>query len=495
LKSNFLKIAGLLICLVFVFSSFQLSVAAEVSEENIDSTSSITIIDGTNDPDPTKFVHPLWGSPCTEDIYNVQMAVLSAQPYDSLILNGEFCFDTEYDSDSGVLVTIPLTIKGDSALIDENGISRPATTIYNSGLWAPFVLMGTDGVTICDMSIMTNGWGVEVYDCFGEQPIIVSNTYIELDPDYSFHTECINIVDFDCPVYITDNQLIVTDYGLGSTWADAIQISAFPVWSGVSNQHEVVIRNNRIHCTGPLNMWGGRVRLGYSVGILNNVLFENNVMSGTSSWGIEVCMYTSDCIIRNNDLSGLSTTWSQIALLGSNHICHDNVLGQPIGGNPWGFVSAAIEIASMNMHPPATPSWHTENNVIMRNDYRNTGLTGWTFDDDDNVLTSGCVIVYDWEAYFGIPLFGVTSGLSCRTNLVFEAGSFPVGTGGASKQVWVLESDITYSNRVVGLPPDEVETRGIGQLITGAGEVMDFCDEMLELKIELLQTLSLPLTE
>ena len=105
MREKILRVMALATGLCFV-----LSLVAMTPVVAADSSSGIITVEGTNNPDLTTFVHPLWGTPCTEDIYNVQKALFFAQPHDTLVLNGEFCFDTEFEGDAGVYILNPITI-------------------------------------------------------------------------------------------------------------------------------------------------------------------------------------------------------------------------------------------------------------------------------------------------------------------------------------------------------------------------------------------------
>jgi hypothetical protein len=79
----------------------------------------------------------------------------------------------------------------------------------------------------------------------------------------------------------------------------------------------------------------------------------------------------------------------------------------------------------------------------MNNDFRNTELEGWSFDVEGNILTYGSIAIFDYNAILDtVPPLFATSGLSCRNNIVFEVGKFPVGTGGPKQQIWIVESDL-----------------------------------------------------
>jgi hypothetical protein len=64
-------------------------------------------------------------------------------------------------------------------------------------------------------------------------------------------------------------------------------------------------------------------------------------------------------------------------------------------------------------------------------------------------------------------------GTEVKDNLVFEAGRFPRGTGGASSQVTVLDDLVNpetgmpyvHDNRIVGLPASGLSDPGIGQAV------------------------------
>ncbi|MHA2254043.1 MAG: hypothetical protein ACXAD7_27065, partial [Candidatus Kariarchaeaceae archaeon] len=299
--------------------------------------------------------------------------------------------------------------------------------------------------------------GITVAFAYSNDPVTISNNFIEFLSTPPWAWTAIETYFHDVPLYIVDNYIeMVTNNELIAS----IQIQAFfPPYGEEPNQHEVVIRGNIVHNMNEGTVLAGAaIRLGSSAGGVNNALLEYNTWKGTGHGGIEVSPYSNNNIVRYNDLSELTASTSQIRVAGSNNIITENILGKVVpqdvlGMFGWGFFPTGIEVININYHPPWTPSWDTENNVIMHNDYRNTGLPGWSFDSDGNILTYGSIAIFDYSAILEtLPPLYATSGLSCRNNFIFEVGRFPEGTGGPQQQIWKADSDLVYGNRVIGFP-------------------------------------------
>ncbi|MHA2247891.1 MAG: hypothetical protein ACXADY_23290 [Candidatus Hodarchaeales archaeon] len=321
--------------------------------------------------------------------------------------------------------------------------------------------MTSGGVSVSNLYIVIpeggdSEIGIVIGFVYSDDPITIKNNYIEIQNPSPWGVLIgIDTSAHDVPLYIVDNHFNLVS---NDCFVEAIQIGAFGEWYGLGegpNQHEVVIRGNTVDNTNEGTILaGGRIRLGHSAGGVNNAILEYNIFLGTGLGGIEISPYSSNCIVRYNDLSGWTTSTAQIRVAGSNNIIVDNILGEVnpqdiFGKFGWPFFPTGIEVISLNFHPPSTPSWDTENNVIMRNDFRNTGLPGWSFDDEGDIVTYGCIVLYNYNAILETapPVYS-TSGLSCRNNIVFEVGRFPDGTGGTKQQVWIPDSELVYDNRV-----------------------------------------------
>jgi hypothetical protein len=97
----------------------------------------------------------------------------------------------------------------------------------------------------------------------------------------------------------------------------------------------------------------------------------------------------------------------------------------------------AVELASRLQFDGLPMPLPTENCVIAGNDYRSTGLPGWSSQG------SGCVHLFSYGDKGGI-------GTEVKNNLVAEVGMFPAGTG-VQEQVLVENSSLVHDNSVVGL--------------------------------------------
>jgi hypothetical protein len=183
---------------------------------------------------------------------------------------------------------------------------------------------------------------------------------------------------------------------------------------------------------------------------LSNVTVTGNKITGTAMEGIERDPHGKKAEIFQNDLSGLKTWGKQIGVFGRETIVRDNLFG--FANLIPGF-STALEIASVYYGYPDYPMpYPTENCTFFGNDYRATGLKGWT--DQAN----GCIILRSYADMGG-------SGTEVKNNLVKETGMFPVGTGGPEKQVFELKTDLglVHDNRIVGMPAAGLVNPGIGQ--------------------------------
>ncbi|MHA2250732.1 MAG: hypothetical protein ACXAD7_10230 [Candidatus Kariarchaeaceae archaeon] len=417
-------------------------------------------IDGVNSTDLTH-LHPLYDELCTVDVYNVQSALLNPD-YDTVILRGDFYF-AGLDEASGINILSAKTLKGiDEVTADGKPVTKITSTGYTTKSGAGAIVVNAGGVTISNLYILTvdgtfYSGGITVAFVFSDNPITIQNNYIEIEPS-PWEGACIETYAHDVPLYIADNHLKMVS---NDDFVEAILVAAFwPPYGGEPNQHEVVIRGNTVHNTNQGTILAGaRIRIGTSASGTNNALVEYNTWIGTGLGGIEISPYTNNAIIQYNDFSEITTSTSQIRVAGSNNVIVGNVLGKVVPQDVlamfgWPFFATGIEVININYHPPWTPSWDTENNVIMHNDYRNTDLPGWSFDADGNILTYGSIVIFDYNAILEtVPPLYSTSGLACRNNFVFEVGRFPDDTGGPKQQIWIVESELVYDNRVIGYPP------------------------------------------
>jgi hypothetical protein len=165
---------------------------------------------------------------------------------------------------------------------------------------------------------------------------------------------------------------------------------------------------------------------------INNVTVEGNKISGVAWAGIFKSEWGEDNIFRANDLSGLTTSWAQIASWAPK---------TTISANKFGFsnftpgVSTALELAS-NLEYPVAPLPPAVTECLLKmNDYRKTGLPGW------GAGTSGCVHVFSYGDKGGV-------GAEVKNNTIRE-GVFPAGTG-VAEQVLVEWSSLVHDNKILG---------------------------------------------
>jgi len=78
--------------------------------------------------------------------------------------------------------------------------------------------------------------------------------------------------------------------------------------------------------------------------------------------------------------------------------------------------------------------------VITHNDFRQTGARGW-----DDETTGGCILLFSdidigglWDAGW----WEMYDSTYVMNNVIFESGRLPQGTGGPSKQVYVLNNNL-----------------------------------------------------
>jgi hypothetical protein len=159
----------------------------------------------------------------------------------------------------------------------------------------------------------------------------------------------------------------------------------------------------------------------------NELLVQDNTVTGSGSFSIFVGHNSSDNIIRRNDFAGFTAIQhgpygpSQIALAPEcrDNVCRDNIMG-PVGP---GEEAAGIWCAG-------------DNNDFIRNDYTQSGIPGLTTGDIP------CVRLTNYHDLATGDFLG-----EAENNLVFELAGLPPGTGAAEQ---VFDGTGNTTNAIVG---------------------------------------------
>jgi hypothetical protein len=178
--------------------------------------------------------------------------------------------------------------------------------------------------------------------------------------------------------------------------------------------------------------------------ITNNAVVTGNKIKGTLATGLEMGPHVKNNILVRNDLSGLTTWDAQIAVLGSQKcVVERNVLGPANSGkHPDGV---ALLLTSDRWTTAMPMPYPTEKNTIMGNDYRLTGLPGWSdgLEGDD----FGCIAIYSMADL----LEDGEMGTEVRYNFVKETRKFPSGTGPVEQIFEWTESGLVHDNIIWGV--------------------------------------------
>ncbi len=234
----------------------------------------------------------------------------------------------------------------------------------------------------------------------------------------------------------------------------------------------VIIRNNEIRVASTLlNPYPSIIAIGYGYGEgISNAVVEGNVISGWGAVGVMDGYYGRNRKIVNNDLSGLTTWEGAIVHMGRDSLIAGNILGPTdkafaaAMGMPWMAMGITIISQQPNLAWPKTLP--VTGNVIMNNDFRLTGLTGWGYDAAGGIITPGSVMLMSTADWGWV-------GAEVTNNLVKEVGRFPEDTGGPKQHILELPVHARH-NRIVGHAADEyalleAANPGIGQKIKESG--------------------------
>lgn len=199
-------------------------------------------------------------------------------------------------------------------------------------------------------------------------------------------------------------------------------------------------------CTG--------IQVGRSAMGVNHAKVVSNTIKGSALAGIDRWPYGHDNLIAWNDLTGLTTVFEQIGVWARGTTAAYNRLG-PVMNAP------ALWMTSINWHPSPDPldtpmPLPTEYCLLFENDYRLTGLPGWSLGGGAIMLNSEA----DSWWYTG-------QGTEVRYNFIAEIGKFPNGTG-PNEQIYQLiigDPPLVHDNWILGLSQtSSVSSRGVPSL-------------------------------
>ncbi len=293
------------------------------------------------------------------------------------------------------------------------------------------------------------GYGVEgiaVWQNQGERVVITGN---QLSPS-PFGGATYNIDSWGnaCPVSIIGNT-ICESAGAGRNAVElGISVGSNPAAMGLDQDNPpVLVTGNRIDMQiedGPNDYSLGISVSGGPNMITSNALVTGNRITGSLAVGLDVGPHGKNNHLIGNNLSGLTTWEAQIALRGSqNCLVKGNVLGPANSGmHPDGL---ALLLTSDRMTKAMPMPYPTEKNTIMGNDYRLTGLSGWSdgLEGDD----FGCIAIYSMADL----LEDGEMGTEVRYNLVKETAKFPSGTGPGDQIFEWTESGLVHDNVIWGV--------------------------------------------
>ncbi len=381
------------------------------------------VVVGTNNGEFTH-THPVSGLPCTEDLYNAQMAV---DNYNYVKLKGTFHMgELEVDDDWNLLQDGILMIRNPDVVL-----KGPATLMYGGGWWQ--IVVAAPGVKIMNLHFV-DGWDVGIHmrvpeDAVGD-PIMIARNYFETDLAIDSFYPVI------CGLIIKNNKIITPH--TYSMW-----ISGTYWWDDDPPKVPAVIINNQIHCEDYDENYTEAISLGGFAMAMDYAFVKGNTITGNALVGINAGMYVDNSKIMHNDLSGLSTWIAQVWLGGEKNKVYKNTFGKAtddpaIWFEPdpyWPDWNVAVTVNNEHWGD-GDPQW-TRYNKIMNNDYRLCGLDkGWLVDaTTGEIYSRGCIVLDPVE---------FEAGLGLEKNIVAEH-LFPEGTT-VCDQVW----DMNGKNYIKG---------------------------------------------
>jgi hypothetical protein len=406
------------------------------------------------------------------------------------ILNNEVIVDPYYGwGIAAFFVSSSLTI-------DHNIINAPRVVGPNLfPQYGMYVTENPGSVSITRNTIRSDGMGEGIHFCVGPGGAVISDNDIQgAARGISVHNNGVggyvgpvtvtrntivppSVVDFlsqrttdiyvwanQCPLIITENVITAVCDRPGDVPSPIHQ--GIWLWAWQANvagpdldNPPILVKKNTISIrypfAGPKQNYG--IALGSAAYGIGNVTVESNTISGAMMEGMEASPYGRNNVFADNDLSGLRSWYAQLRVLGGGTTVKDNVFGYA-NGIPG--TSTAVELASwrgaMNQPKPLP----TEYCTLVGNNYRLTGLPGWSG------ANTGCIKIFSYADMGKL-------GAEVANNLIKETGRFPKGTGGPAQQVFEYKtsSGLVHDNRIVGLPADFLADPGIGQRLKAVREI------------------------
>lgn len=355
--------------------------------------------------------------------------------YDVVNLSGVFNFGFN-ETTGGVDITRPNIILKGPATIRNGG--KP---YFIPGIGTPPYPLSirASGVEVHDLTFIDNVVGIVVDVEDDGKSIIVTQNTIE--------SVVINVavLDTECGIKVLDNdmQALFGYYGRETMGYTAIfdnNITAYLDGVNLINfDHRVDILNNTMNSIGYTGVWIGAwlvtketgpdwgdnppvriignsidafgqfaagIGIGTSAHGINNVMVKDNTITGELGFsGLLKEPFGRNNTFMKNDLSGLTTDSPQIWVMGGHHNHYkNNKLGavKPFlnDENSIGYVmkNAATLVCTVNWHDEDvwlnldTPDPLNYANHFSNNDYRQTGVLGWTDDPE----SFGAILLLDF---------------------------------------------------------------------------------------------------
>jgi len=310
---------------------------------------------------------------------------------------------------------------------------RGIVTYLNTG---PVTIVGNDVADYGMLGIVPNETG--------ETNVVVADNTLRPSP---FGPSTLNIYALlnSCPVTITRNSIHESAPAGRGAFEAGILVLAVPVGMGLDQDNPpVLVTGNCIDMhieDGPSDYSVG-ISIGNSTGAFtSNTLVAGNTLTGTLATGLIIGPYGEKNVLAGNRLSALTTWDAQIAAMGGkNCLIKGNVLGPANSGmHPDGV---ALLLTSDRIFSGAPMPGPTEKNIIMGNDYRLTGLPGWSdgLEGDD----FGCIAIYSMADL----LEDAEMGTEVRYNFIKETTKFPAGTSPREQIFKWTESGLVHDNTI-----------------------------------------------
>ncbi len=456
-------------------------------KDELDTTASepSTELDGLTDLDlrsSKKFVTIVGQNDPDKDLPAVQNAV---DTYDFIKLTGTFDFGMDEVAGAVDINRPNVFIKGPATIV--NGAKLE--DVPEIGFWKFPLSIRMPGVILSNIEFTGNHDGILVYAQDDGRPVILYKNNIAasgaavgctatpgglkmyrntMDAFFNYfaiastgHTQIVknNMTSgYDCVfMFGFDHKLDVLYNTMSSTGYEGMFIGSWRVSSATGpdwgDNPPVRIIGNDIDIEG---MDAAGIIVGTSIHGLNNALVTGNKITGMAGFsGLLKEPYGRNNKIMYNDLSGLTTYGPQIWLMGSrDNLFKNNKLGTvvpiPGGGFVPAFRTSTTLISTINWHQfdgLDGPDPVNYGNRFVYNDYRNTGVPGWSDDPE----SYGAVILLDFIQQIDVEGTPYEEPFVMK-NYVAEK-KFPTGTD-VCTQVLDLNPG---SNHIVGIDDCEEE--------------------------------------